>query len=781
MFIGSAVRLGALFLLITTTLLASCADQTHVWGIPQETFSERLEQGEHDFLRHLDYRDIELEEVTRLHPGAAFYLGEVYDELGLDELRRRMYRVEVDRGEDPWRRLASQRLLSHLEDEERFEELESASERVLEHYPDEPTFLFFRYLALYERERFEEIVEADARTDGGLRRLIAGRPSEAQRREAELWRAVAAFETREDGWDDAMRSLFLDYPAADEHARLASFIRARNEAAQAFSEAELDLFTAKAALADGEAEEAAQIFLELADAPADSGDTAPQPADIPAGHWLARDMGLAFLRGGYLDRGAAVLEAYLEAYRDAGDGRLLQARSVEYLGRIHIRNGDASRARERFEQAYETYETTEDRRRVLWYILDLSVASEPARALDDLKRYRNGLISESYFDRLLDRLASELVRRRQWEDLRRGAELLDEVGFAETAERFSFLAAEAVIRGYHTPGRGTKGEPAGEATDGPTDGPAREAARALERIEYHPYYRLLAAVRLGTEDELISSSEPYVANPSSETLGDGENGGADEPHNRGWAVVSGYLAFGLFDQAYEEAGRRSAELSIGAIVDIAERIQMRGMHIEALRLMALARNRKEFVLSPRAARILYPRAFENAMTEIAEQEGLDPALFYGLVREESHFSADIVSYAGATGLAQLMPTTAADMAERMRIEDPDLTDPATNLAIGGFYLGHLIERFDGDVLEAVAAYNGGQGRVRRWVRENASLQGPLFHEAMPVSETREYVRKVLVSAAYYGELYEERSVGETVRLFYPDLEAVSEPAAQEES
>jgi soluble lytic murein transglycosylase len=193
--------------------------------------------------------------------------------------------------------------------------------------------------------------------------------------------------------------------------------------------------------------------------------------------------------------------------------------------------------------------------------------------------------------------------------------------------------------------------------------------------------------------------------------------------------------------------------------------------------MARARSREEFVLTPRAARILYPRAFSIAMEDVASRERLDLAVFYGLVREESHFASDIVSHAGATGLAQLMPSTAADMARRMRIEDPDLTDPATNLSIGGYYLSYLLGRFDGELLPALAAYNGGQGRVRRWVRENAALSGPLFHEAMPIRETRHYIRKVLVSAAYYGELYDGRSIEETVRLFFPDVEPVTEGQA----
>jgi soluble lytic murein transglycosylase len=339
--------------------------------------------------------------------------------------------------------------------------------------------------------------------------------------------------------------------------------------------------------------------------------------------------------------------------------------------------------------------------------------------------------------------------------LETAADALDGAGWHRSAERFAYLAAEAVLRGYYDP---------------PGADNASRVTGLLSGIEHDPYYRLLAAVRLGKTEGLVrgttSSTVSADGNEAPPRSGSDSN---PEERSKPEQLVRGYLDFGLYEASYEAARELEADLPVHALETVAERIQSRGFLIESLRLMARARGKADFVLTERSAKLLYPRAFSIAMERVAEQEGLDLAVFYGLVREESHFDAEIRSHAGATGLAQLMPATADDMARRMRLSDPDLTDPDTNLSIGGYYLSYLLERFDGELLPALAAYNGGQGRVRRWVRENGALSGPLFHEAMPIRETRHYIRKVLVSAAYYGEIYDGRSIAETVRLFYPDL------------
>ncbi len=143
-------------------------------------------------------------------------------------------------------------------------------------------------------------------------------------------------------------------------------------------------------------------------------------------------------------------------------------------------------------------------------------------------------------------------------------------------------------------------------------------------------------------------------------------------------------------------------------------------------------------------------------------------LLFALVREESAFEREIVSSAGAVGLAQLMPETAADEARRLRLSTYDLNDPADNVRMGAHHLGRLLGRLE-SVPQALMAYNAGLTRVRRWQRELSGLPDDLMVEAIPFDETRHYVRKVLVAAAVYGLLYDGRDAGEMVGLFYPEL------------
>ena len=130
---------------------------------------------------------------------------------------------------------------------------------------------------------------------------------------------------------------------------------------------------------------------------------------------------------------------------------------------------------------------------------------------------------------------------------------------------------------------------------------------------------------------------------------------------------------------------------------------------------------------------------------------LDPAWVMGVMRQESAFIADVRSSAGALGLMQLMPGTAADIARALKLPKPntaDLVQASTNIRLGSNYLKQTLDSLGNTVL-ATAAYNAGPGRVRRWLPEAKPIPTPLWVDTIPFSETRGYVRNVLAFATIY--------------------------------
>lgn len=143
-------------------------------------------------------------------------------------------------------------------------------------------------------------------------------------------------------------------------------------------------------------------------------------------------------------------------------------------------------------------------------------------------------------------------------------------------------------------------------------------------------------------------------------------------------------------------------------------------------------------------RAFYPIRYAAEIGRWSRAAGVDPYLTAALIQVESGFRADVVSPKGAVGLMQIMPGTAQWIGERNNIgvEAPaDLFDPDRNIQLGTLYLAYLLERFATEAA-ALAAYNGGQGNVSRWLREGV-WDGQLESaHHIPFAETRTFVRKL---------------------------------------
>jgi soluble lytic murein transglycosylase len=157
--------------------------------------------------------------------------------------------------------------------------------------------------------------------------------------------------------------------------------------------------------------------------------------------------------------------------------------------------------------------------------------------------------------------------------------------------------------------------------------------------------------------------------------------------------------------------------------------------------------------------VVLPLNHEDIIRQQAREKNLDPFLIAGVIYAESHFREGRTSAAGAQGLMQITPATAADIARKsggIAFETKDLHTAQVNIAYGSFYLRYLLDRYDGNQTLAIAAYNAGYGNVDRWVA-NSSSQGRGFSIGeIPFSETRAYVSKVLKARADYRDSYSKQ-------------------------
>ena len=151
----------------------------------------------------------------------------------------------------------------------------------------------------------------------------------------------------------------------------------------------------------------------------------------------------------------------------------------------------------------------------------------------------------------------------------------------------------------------------------------------------------------------------------------------------------------------------------------------------------------------------WPLAFRPLIQSSSRSARVDPDLLQGLIREESRFNPRARSSTGALGLAQLMPATARQVADslKMAVDEASLLQPAPNIRLGAAYLGQLLKHFDGNPAYAVAAYNAGPGAVERWRKALPQAELDEWVEHIAFEETRDYVKRVLSSYSAYKLLY----------------------------
>ena len=291
-------------------------------------------------------------------------------------------------------------------------------------------------------------------------------------------------------------------------------------------------------------------------------------------------------------------------------------------------------------------------------------------------------------------------------------------------------------------------------------------ARALERLQdsraagvYQDLCRRYAWTyycQLTRSRQEVPPPEVVVDAPDP---GPGNNGGSGIAQDVHYRRAVELRALGLeYEAGYEVAWLLDHYVrNRSALVELITRLSEAGGYHQGLRLARLhfrdGLERGLEPVQPSLWSVAYPTVYLPTIRAFSTSR-LDPYLAAAIIREESQYDARAVSRVGAIGLMQLMPSTAQAVAQRNggAVSRDDLFDHETNIRYGVGYLDQLLGQFNGNLVQAVAAYNAGPHIVTSWTKKFGDKEPDEFVEMIPYQETRQYVRRVLRSYREYRRL-----------------------------
>jgi soluble lytic murein transglycosylase len=166
----------------------------------------------------------------------------------------------------------------------------------------------------------------------------------------------------------------------------------------------------------------------------------------------------------------------------------------------------------------------------------------------------------------------------------------------------------------------------------------------------------------------------------------------------------------------------------------------------------------------------FPVTYADQVLQNANSQSLDPAVVFGLMRQESMLDKNAESPVGARGLMQIMPETGKQIAQKLNepwLSSDSLFNPSINIKYGTFYYKQLLDRFNGNFALAAAAYNAGPHRVDKWLPSGQWMPADVWIETIPYKETRKYVTSVLSYAMIYSQRLQQNSL--KIKNLLPDV------------
>jgi soluble lytic murein transglycosylase len=727
----SKLLLSAVLSSLFALFLFQCKGETYL-GVNRDELERRLAAGDDTFLDKVDAAAAPGAEIFSFAPGAGYFFGLAARERGRNDLFTRFLKLEIEKGSAPFRHWAVRDLLEYYNDDGEYEKTVPLAESYLADNPASPfrgRVMFLVVESFYWRKADREVLAR-------LEKYFPGDDASLKSRDPELFlfKVVASCRLALSGWEALVREFFYTMKASALHARLFSFLRQEKEKLSALLPFEQDLFEAVSLEGDGKHREAAAKFERLLPRLA--------PASL-SGTALAADFTAAALGGTPAGRQAALLQGF--ALKASGADK---AALDEAAGRIYLAVKDYGRARACLETALAANAASGAaadpllEKRALYRLIRIGLSLGAEQGLAAFQAWGPRLSDPDYCADEADDLVNLLVSGGKYASLVSLASSPPAWFPQREKAELAYVAARLLRENFAQAG---------------ADKEAKIAAlfKTARDSGGRGYYGFLAAHFL-KED---ASAEALFGKPAASSAARPERMSDAE------LVADGCFAFGLYRRALALAGDDDADIGAPALAWWAAYLSRRERPYEAIQVLARLREKEKGAFSRAQMEIFYPRAFAALITPAASEYGLDEHLYFSLVRQESAFNAGIASSAGAVGLTQLMPDTGEWIAGQLKAGAADLTEPATSVRFGAYYLSFLKIRLETPPY-VLAGYNAGPNIARRWRQRWGGLPADLAVEAFDYAETRDFIKSIFSGRVIYDALYKNKGAGESARLFY---------------
>ena len=410
-----------------------------------------------------------------------------------------------------------------------------------------------------------------------------------------------------------------------------------------------------------------------------------------------------------------------------------------------------------YENAIAATDEPSKKDNALWYLMKTKLKLSLDQTLASIGDYARQWDDPEYFEDFFDTLIPSLIVNSRWSAFELLLNALDGYVSKETLSQIAYIYGRLIQQGYIE-----LEEPEKEAR-------AKQAFEKALDSGTNTYYRVMAAYRLGLTGQVLEQA-----------LGQGQGSATnikteqDQPSPAD-NLLNGYAFFGFREKIYDTwLAYYKEDVSPQTGFYLASFLQKCGdeddvYYSQALRIASRALNMSSQSITKEELKNVYPQNFSNLVDTYSKKYDINTSVIYALIRSESFFDKEIVSSAGAVGLTQLMSPTAGEIAQKLKLKDYELTDPETNIMFGTYYLAELIRRGEGSLLRAFFSYNAGFRKVTTWLNssilefgKSSSLDMDLFLETVPVSETREYGRKLISATVMYEYLYNNADFCKTV-------------------